>query len=356
MWIAVAALALAVQPPPAAGPVFKITLAADLDCTRSAAELERALAEAHTAKASRIVIELGGNAAREHVIHRVAAALRACTIDTQAQLADDHDRAVGMGQALIAQFADTVIADRRVTLRGQPIRQPAQETVASKARDDELREWLAVALERREARAGVRELLLGPVRPCRVAGEPPEIRDGPLPAGIPMAEKGTMLTHGNGDAGEWAIPGSAFEDLGLATTPRAWPPLAPARVTERRVTATAAGDLAAARALADRVDVAIAAAADALKLDPDSRAIARSRFRDAAAKAHTHLAAATRDTAALAAILDESPEIMESPAPGQGAGTTPASTVARWRSAVSSRRDRAERVRLKAERFAALRD
>lgn len=345
------------QPPAPVGPVFRVVVPGDLDCTKTAAELERILAEAETAKASRVIVELGGNASREHVVHRMAAALRACEIDTEAWVADARDRAVGMGQLVVAQFADKVVADRRITVNGGAVRPAPTETPASKARDGELREWLAAVLEGREAIAGMRELLLGPVVECRLAGEPPALVFGPMELSVRAAVTSTQLTAAKAGVLEWAVPGAALETLRVAGTPKSWPPRPPPRATERRIVATAASELRAARDLVDEIDRAITSAEQALNLpDPSERNIARSKFRDAAKWAASELSLATRDVATLATLLEDSPEVAEVPAPGQGEGATAAACAARWRSVVSSRRDRAERTRLKAERFAAIRD
>ncbi|GJQ30556.1 MAG: hypothetical protein HBSAPP03_24400 [Phycisphaerae bacterium] len=339
-------------------PAMRLVLAEDLDCEAAVAEFEAALREARAQRVGLLVVELGGNESRLDLVNRMGAVLRDVELPTVAWLDGGEDQRVGPGQAALALFAQRVLVRDRLVIAGSARNESELLVESPPPWDvivDELHDRLLARLDPRAAKLAwplVGRLGTGFI----VTGEGAsrvEIAEVIPPAGRSITrdvDGRVALSMTAKDMHEVGVAEAVLRDWSAASKHLKVGP----RVITRQIDVSATRTRAEAERSLTRIGDQTQAAERALDLpDPSRRSVAPSRYREAAGRARRSLDEAESALDALEAALVRVPEVMRTPAPGQGRLDRPSGYATKWRSLIRGHRSDHARLDTKARLFAA---
>lgn len=342
------------------GPVVRIDLREDLDTMLAAEQLESLLNEAASLRASLVVLELKGNEARLDVVHRMAGAIRSNPLPVAAWIHGGDDARVGIGQLTLSLFADRCVVDDRVEVTGAArgeIDSLAPEKTSWDTIAIELADWSSPRLGRRSVTSELDRVLTASFDGLWLVkdGTNPGLRVGPdAPSG------GVSLMVSRDGAKVVRMTGADLRGAGLADgSARDWRGVAKSlglggeRVEERAVWAALRIARARGEGILGDCEKALNRVESLLDLaDPKTHSVAPAKYRDAASAARQKLDPVKQVLDTLDEVYIETPELLRTPAPGQGKAEKPSAYAAKWRSLLRSRRDRWEKLDAKARLFA----
>lgn len=380
------ALALAqVKTPRETRPPLVLDITGDLLYMKTADDVRARLAKAEDERRPVVAIDLNTRRSRPDVVLELARAIRASKVPVAVRISDgDLDNStpsnqpvtVGAGPLAIGLAAKWCIARPNIIFGPKPddfVRDLAPDSADRETVDEQLHAEVAASLQRRRVAEDVSEPLaraiLNPREPLEMAwtGCPTTLRvlaaDAPE-SDRPVAPEMALTIARAGPDGTPAMK------IDLPTARQlGWVDAESLDITEwlrkeqtwgrainrEKITPDTAK---LPRIAADKlpiIDGHIETAEKLLDLpDPEKRTVSKDKYKEAAKSA---LAALTKGEASLSAtekLLNDYPEVLRTPPPGQTAvAAKPSSYAAKWRSMIQSRRDKLAKLRAKAEEFAA---
>lgn len=328
-----------ITPPPHA---IRIVVAHDLDCEAAILEFESALRGAKQLNATAVVVELAGNSARLDLVNRASVALRDVGVPTVAWLDGGEDLQIGPGQVALACFADRIVARDRLAVVGEArgrVEQLAEGTVAWEIIAGELRERLVSRLN--DSRSLLADPLVGRSATVYIAPDgSPRLTTNESPP-----PKSRLLTREVDGRVSLTMSAKDIRESGLAeAVVRDWTAAARHLGLSKRVTVNTI-DLSASKAAIDAgqalaaIGDTLAEATRALDLpDPQRRRVAVSKYRDAAQRARRLLDDVEKSITETESLLVRVPEVLRTPAPGQGLLEKPSGYATKWRSIIRGHR------------------
>ncbi len=350
------------NPPARPGSVFHIRITGDIECMAPVREFRGLLRDAQRDRAALVIIEIGGNESRLDLICEMARGLREMQLPTIVFL-NDADHTVGPGALCLGQVARECIIAPDMTVCGR-VGGIAQNALAPddtrwSTLSDELTTWCQAGCTIRRIPDALPTAMVAGARPAwavfdrsayTIAYDEPEAADT-----VPIVAQhdGTYLT---------TLTAAQVVRLRLATTTLdSWTTvlnradLRSAPRIERTISASIGARALRAESLLTASEKSLEHATLALKMPwPRAKDVSPTRYQEAADKGRNDLDTADAALRDLEQLLEQQPELLRRPAPGQTTvAGKPSVYTSRWRTAVQSRRDKAAKLRAVADKFAA---
>lgn len=362
------------QPERKPGAVRHVELQGDLDSIRLVARLDEEIACAAKANAGLVLLELDGDKWRADVVWAAGQRIRAGPVPVAVYLSDATGRAVGAGQLLLGLLAAECFVAPGTVVRevpGDDLRHLAPEGCDFEQITRELSGAIYTRLADLHAPSELADVLVGlgagKAQPLLWALYEPAAqtparlqREDPVEI-IPGTRSVPIVTRAIEGSARLIIPADTGVALRLYRASQASPASVCAALGYRagikshvridsglaEARRQAGDDLQAIDTLAERVKALLDLP------DPPDAATSPDRYRRAGKTAADEIDAGRALLRRCEQALEDYPELLRAPAPGQTAVGGKASVYAsRWRSAVQSPRDRLDKLEARARIFA----